>query len=153
MPTNAARSTGVKGGPARSESAGSMFDERKPPRLPTGLRPDVRSHAKHLLEHNVHLWDPSQLAPLLRLARLYGDIELMNQRLEVEGFTVVKPNGDEKINPVASARDSAMRNAITLERQLSITFTARGAGVKKSESVKPAAAPKTAGNVRKLQLA
>ena len=145
--------TNERGHKATSEAAGSMFDERKPPRLPSGLRPDVRVHAKKIVEHNVHLWDESQLPAILRLARLYADIELMSDRIEKDGMMVLKANGEEKINPMISTRDVAMRGALAIERQLSITFTARGAGVKKSESVKPAAAPKAAGNVRKLQLA
>ena len=153
--------TDQMGTPTSREVSGSVFDERKPPSIPNGLRKDVRGQVKRILEHNVHLWDESQMPAILRLARLQADIELMNDEIDKVGFMVMTEKGDEKINPMIATRDGAMRGALALERQLSITFTARGAGVKKSEQAKPAAPAKSTGQakppagmpVRKLRLA
>ena len=143
------------------EVIGSAFDERKPPSIPNGLRKDVRAHLKKLLASNSHLWDDSQVLPLQRLATLYADIELMGAEIDKAGFMVISEKGEEKVNPMIPTRDVAMRGALALERQLGITFAARGANVKKSEQAKPAAPAKSTGQakppagmpVRKLRLA
>lgn len=157
MPTNAARSVSTRGGQIQSESAGSQFDERKPPTLPAGLQADVRKHAKRILEHNVHLWDQSQVQAIVRLARLMVDLDAMNADLEAKGMWVADRFGEDKINPMINARQTVMASALALERQLSITFTARGAGVKNAELQKPAQAKPKPGEkkagVRPLRLA
>jgi hypothetical protein len=89
------------------------------------------------------------------LARLYADIEMMNAQIEFEGMMSEDRFGVPKLNPMLSARDTAMRGALSIERQLSITFTARGNNTKKAEHIappKPVASNKK-DSVRKLRLA
>jgi hypothetical protein len=118
------------------------LDPRQPPRLPTGLRPDVRAHAKRIIAENPHLWDVSQLTPLLRLATYYADIDQMTAEIDETGFLVEGPTGAAKANPVVAMRDVAARGALALERQLAITFVARGSNAKKHELQGPASPPK-----------
>ena len=142
MPTGAARST-TQGhmSPTRSETAGSLFDQRQPPTIPKGLRPEVRRHAKDILSNNVHLWSTDQVAGIVRLATLRADIEALTKDIDQEGFMLERKNGPIA-NPLIAARGSMMRDALALERVLGICFTSRGANVKKHELEAPAQ-PKT----------
>ena len=138
MPTGAARtSTSGHTSPTRSETSGSMFDQRQPPKLPLGLPPDVRKHAKDLFSHNVHLWDDAQLNPVLRLARIRAEIDKLTIEIDREGYMIEGRNAPI-INPMIAARSGAMKDALSLERQLGITFVARSGNVKKAELEKPA---------------
>ena len=138
MPTGAARtSTPGHTSPTRNETAGSMFDRREPPRLPLGLPPDVRKHAKDLFSHNVHLWDDAQLNPVLRLARIRDEIDKLTIEIDRDGYMIEGRNAPI-INPMIAARSGAMKDALSLERQLGITFVSRSGNVKKHEMQRPA---------------
>ena len=121
-----------------SEVRGSDFDKRVPPSLPSGLHPRVRKHANKLLKDNVHLWEESQIAPLVRLAALYADIEKASAELEETGLYLIDRFGVPKAHPLVQIRESSMRSALAIERQLGITFIARGANVKAAEKLVPA---------------
>ena len=129
-----------------------MFDQRQPPPIPNGLPFDVREHVKDLFAHNVHLWDESQMHPVLRLAQLRAEIERLTAEIDKDGYMIEGRNAPI-INPMIAARSGAMKDALSLERQLGITFVARSGNVKKAELEKPAqpkTTPAAQGRVLKL---
>ena len=132
-------------GSPRRETHGSAFDQRQPPRLPAGLNKRVRAIAKRVLECNVHLWDESQLPPILRMAELTVRYQEMSEILDTEGYVVTKANGDITKHPLVSGITSTSTAILAIERSLAVNFLGRDGSVKKAEAIAPpkAAAVKT----------
>ena len=138
------RTASPTAGRQTSEVRGSLLDTRRPPTLPTGLKPRVRKRAREIFEHNPHLWDPSQVDPVVRLATYRVEIEDMSEAIYDNGYWEDTAAGTRKLSPLLQARDAASRVALSIDRQLGITFQARNVNVKKAELEKPAQ-PKAAG--------
>lgn len=128
---------GMRSRATENQITGSAFDQRKPPRIPAGIEPDVRKIVARLLENNTHLWDPSQMESLLRLARLYWHAEKMEAEIERDGYTIEHEKKGFIVHPLLSGLNRVHTTIMTHERALGISFAARGANVKKAESKTP----------------
>jgi hypothetical protein len=145
---------GYSGSP-RVEIAGSYFDDSSPPPLPSGLGKELLADAKSILKENRHLWDPSQVDPVIRLARLRRQMAEMEAQIEREGYTITSSRGETLKHPLLSSISSTRTAILSIEKALGILFITRDGQVKKAEqgNATMTEVKNAAGVFRKLNLA
>lgn len=127
------RTIGFDSSAPRNEVTGSIFDSNKPPDLPRGLTPGVRTEAKRILIQNVHLWGDDQLAPVVRLATLRIRRDEMEEQVRTEGYTLDHDKKGVIAHPLIASLNATGNAILGLERALAIVFITRGNQVKEAE--------------------
>jgi P27 family predicted phage terminase small subunit len=151
------------GGPALDLVSGSIFGKKQDPLvLPRGLPARTRRAMQELIEtpgaghlEQVHV-------PLIqRLVETRQRLADAYAQLDVEGLTVTKPSGTVAAHPLVAATKAMEGTAVSLERQLCLTASARQQNLAKSErerqgevwrgpSGKPTARPDLSGVLARL---
>jgi len=127
--------------PSRSEIAGSVFDHRQPPRLPAGLPADVRRQARDVFSSNPHLWDPTQVEPVVRLARLRCRFLEIEAKVTADGYLFEHERKGTIPHPLLTPMTSTASAILQLERALCLVAITKSGQVKQHETVLPATTP------------
>ncbi len=132
---------------------GSMFDPDTPLVIPLGTRPSVHRMTEVILGQNPHLEQP-QVEAVVRLAKLYEQFDLAEQKLGDVGMTQEDRFGLEKPHPMVNVVTSLQNAIVTQERNLAISVPSRNEQVPKGDRA-PAArsTPPTPPGRPKLRLA
>ena len=131
----------------------SLFSSKQPPPLPRGLPADVRVRAKELLAENVHLWDPSQLEGVIRLAKLQLRFSRIEARVREDGEMIEHEKRGLIAHPLIGSMSSISNSLVNLQRSLGISFASRGNNVKREESKAPTGPTKIGRGKATLRLA